>query len=797
MTTKRWLFAGLIIAAVACIVVFGPRLRTSAQEQARGVVPDSAIQALREGRYLRASQIMRAYLEASADSSPQAILFAAQAEAGIGDWQRVEELLGRRNWLDSIGSGEGWDLLGQSQLQLGMFDESGRSFARYLEVAQTSGNRDQGVAQIRRATAFVNTQKYDSAVAAYDVAARMLPQIQDWIEIFSASAAASAGDTAGVRVRLDSVDATLVRDWGWRSRVRARQNAKDYTGALSAAQSAAAVLPSAGSRAEAWLRTGELRLLTNDAAGARTAWRRAMSTSPGSNAAIEAARNLSESDNMTIADQLLVGRVYLRHGNATRGIAGLVAYLDNAQVSLEQRNAVRLELGNAHFNAGRYAAAAATLRLYADSATDQERAAAALYTAVRATYRGAGADSARILGRTLLERFPHTEGAASAAFLHADLDHDRGAIAEATQMYRRAIEIAPASDEGGLSRMRLAGIAYASSDYAGAAAEYNAYLKQFPDGQRAQQALYWNAQALRELGQQDSARALLQRTRSRDPLSYYGNLAREQLDQSFWSIRMAESPAPNATIEAQVSNALARVDLLREIDWNEAADTEMQRARAHFGSINSALYSFAEALNARGFTSAGITLGWDIRRREGVWNTRLLRIIYPFPYQNIIVAEAKERGVDPYLAAGLIRQESMFNPNAVSGAGAVGLMQVMPATGKILARTLKVRRFTASMLKSPEVNIHIGMAYLADQLRTWDQRPARVLAAYNAGPTRVDRWSQFPEWGNDELFTERIPFTETRDYVKIVQHNAQMYEALYSKPISSTDAPATAGGSVR
>ena len=109
----------------------------------------------------------------------------------------------------------------------------------------------------------------------------------------------------------------------------------------------------------------------------------------------------------------------------------------------------------------------------------------------------------------------------------------------------------------------------------------------------------------------------------------------------------------------------------------------------------------------------------------------------------------------------------------------MGLMQVMPATGKILAKSLKIRKFTPAMLETAEVNIHIGMAYLKDQLSTWNNKPARFLAAYNAGPTRVDRWSAFPEWTDDELFTERIPYEETRDYVKIVQHNARMYEALY------------------
>src|SRR5690606_28303815 len=109
----------------------------------------------------------------------------------------------------------------------------------------------------------------------------------------------------------------------------------------------------------------------------------------------------------------------------------------------------------------------------------------------------------------------------------------------------------------------------------------------------------------------------------------------------------------------------------------------------------------------------------------------------------------------------------------------IGLMQVMPTTGRSLARTLGIRRFNADMLAQPELNIVFGMRYLADQLRTYGNRLDAVLAAYNAGPTRVERWKQFPEFDDTLLFAERIPFVETRDYVRIVQNNRRIYAALY------------------
>ena len=779
MSGRRWLYtaAGALVITIA---ILGPRVTRSAPTIQDDGVPDEALVALREGRYLRASEVMRDYLATYGDSAaPGAVLFAAQAEAGLGDWERVEQLLRDKPWLDSIGAGRGWDLLGRSQLQLGHFDQSSRSLTRYLEIAGNVGNRQQGIAEIRKATAFVSATRYDSAIAAYGRAAVMLPQIEDWIRIFAASAAAHAGDTAAVRMHLDSADGTLVRDWGWRSRVRAKENAKDTAGALAAAQLAAAFLPGASSKSEAWLRTGDLKLLLGDTAGARAAWVTGMSVAPGSSHALKAAQQLTSLNIGTARDNLVMGRVYLRHGNSARGIASLSTFMKSSAATPAERRTVQLETGRAMFNAGRYQDAAALLRTYADSAGNDARAADASFTAIRALYRAGQTQEARALVQSVLARYPQTEGAASAAFLHADLDHDAGLLTEASALYRRAANIAPQSDEGGLARMRLAGIAFANGDYQAARNEYNAYLGAFPTGRRAQQALYWSARAMSQMGHADSAASLLRRTFNMDPISYYGGLAGDALKRDFSSVRLAASPGIDPAIDAQVANALSRVDLLREIGWEEAATSEMNRARTHFASVPSASYSLAEELNARGFTSSGIALGWDIYRREGEWNARLLRIIYPFPYQKIIVSEAKERGVDPYLAAGLIRQESMFNPRATSGAGAMGLMQVMPATGKTLAAALKVRKFSTPLLYTPDVNIRLGMAYLADQLRTWNNRPARVLAAYNAGPTRVERWSQFPEWKDDGLFTERIPYTETRDYVKIVQQNARMYEALY------------------
>ena len=782
MAAHRIVFL-LFFALAVGLAVLRPATTHSAPAQDEAPVPEAALKALREGRYLRASMILREYLGATRDSSAAAILLSAQAEAGWGEWQRVEQLLRGRQWLDSIASGHGWELLARSQLELGRFRESSGSLERYLAVADDAGDRAQGLAEVRRAIAHGRAEAWDSAVVAYGRAATLLPQVADWIHLFAASAAASAGDTTRVEENLRHADSALVADWGWRARLRARQNAMLPRAAVAIAERVGAQHASATVRAEAWARAAELRLLVRDSAGARAAALRAMSIGPSTSHGLGAARLLSGLRQATAEDHRVVGDIYLRHGNIERGIAGLEKWLAAGSASAAEWLRAREQIGRALFNAGRYGEAERRLLAFADATPSPDAAASALYTAARAQYRDGRRTQALETLQLIIERYQNQPAAARAAYLSADLAHDAMQLQRASQLYRRTITLAPSSEEAGNAHMRLGGVAFEQRDWEGAAREFDAYLARHPSGRRAQQAHYWAALAKIELGQRTAADRHLRRVRAISPFSYYSDRAVELLQEEFWNVPLEASPPLGSPHDGPVARSLGRLDLLREIGWDEAATYELGRARRHFAALDGAVYTLAEGLSQRGFTSTAIGMAWDIHRREGAWNLRLLRIVFPFPYQEIITAEAADRGVDPFLAAGLIRQESMFNPRAVSGAGAIGLMQVMPATARTLARDLGIREITPELLKRPDVNVHLGMRYLSDQLNAWNGRLVAVLAAYNAGPSRVDRWRQFPEWGRDQLFAERIPFDETRDYVKIVQHNAKMYRALYGAAV--------------
>src|ERR1039457_2261781 len=154
-------------------------------------------------------------------------------------------------------------------------------------------------------------------------------------------------------------------------------------------------------------------------------------------------------------------------------------------------------------------------------------------------------------------------------------------------------------------------------------------------------------------------------------------------------------------------------------------------------------------------------------------------LLFPLPYRAEVVRTAQERDLDPFLLAGLIRQESEFNPQAVSRAKAYGLTQVRPATGRLFARKAGVSKVTTRVLYQPAANLKIGSSILRSMLDQQGGKVEQTLAAYNAGPHKVVEWMGWRTYREPAEFVESIPFTETRDYVQAVLRNAEMYRRLY------------------
>ena len=167
------------------------------------------------------------------------------------------------------------------------------------------------------------------------------------------------------------------------------------------------------------------------------------------------------------------------------------------------------------------------------------------------------------------------------------------------------------------------------------------------------------------------------------------------------------------------------------------------------------------------------------------------RILFPEPYWETIKAESAKNNLDPYLVASLIRQESEFNPSAISKANAYGLMQLLPSVGKSMARQEGMSHFETFQLLDPATNIRLGTRYLRQTLDKFGGVREYALAAYDAGDDRVIEWQAAgPYQGMDE-FVESIPFTETREYVEAIERNIETYKEIDA--VASPKAKAVAG----
>ena len=155
--------------------------------------------------------------------------------------------------------------------------------------------------------------------------------------------------------------------------------------------------------------------------------------------------------------------------------------------------------------------------------------------------------------------------------------------------------------------------------------------------------------------------------------------------------------------------------------------------------------------------------------------------MYPFYYKQSVYTYATEYDLNPFLVAGVIRTESKFSPDAKSPKGALGLMQIMPDTGRWIAEQVEQERFMVADLTDPDISIKFGSWYLASLKKEFGENEVLYLAAYNGGRGNVRQWMQKYGWNKDFKDVEQIPFKETREYVKKVLYSKQRYQELYGR----------------
>ncbi|MEZ5352020.1 MAG: transglycosylase SLT domain-containing protein [Bryobacteraceae bacterium] len=326
-------------------------------------------------------------------------------------------------------------------------------------------------------------------------------------------------------------------------------------------------------------------------------------------------------------------------------------------------------------------------------------------------------------------------------------------------------------------------------------------VEKFPKSEDAPAALYFLGRVAEQRRDFEQARALYEAVSSRFPNYYYGVTSRQRLDAAVLAkIRpdartasrvaaagLAESGSgADFTMDEPTRVRIRRAGQLAVAAIDDWAEFELRfgasvDAKRNLIGIELAQLAVRQGRHAQGLRYAkaysGKYLTWHIEDAP----VKFWKLVFPLYYRDDLEKHSRANEIDPFIVAGLIRQESEFDPEAVSRARAIGLTQIMPATGRDLSRRLGIRKFTNAMLTKPEFNLRLGTYYLKKILDSQDGLWVRTLAGYNAGPTRANRWKTWASFREPSEFIETIPFSETRNYVQSVLRNADVYRRLWGK----------------
>jgi soluble lytic murein transglycosylase len=386
--------------------------------------------------------------------------------------------------------------------------------------------------------------------------------------------------------------------------------------------------------------------------------------------------------------------------------------------------------------------------------------------------------------------FPHSEWLAEALYSSGNTYLLRKDYPKAVEYYSELASQFPQNTNAAAAHWRAGWWSYRQGLYAQAGKIFEEQIRLYPGAKETVSALYWRARLYEQEDHQPAMAAAHYRTLIRAYAHFfYAQMARQRLvalgDAVPVSVPALDKYVPEtipklAATFPEGDPHLVKAHLLVNAGLTEYVPQEIAAApgsSSWSGIAEAQIYaSYGENFRAMRVLKKALPYASSAPIKSiplAYW-----RILFPEPYWDTITAESAKNGLDPYLVASLIRQESEFNPSAISHANAYGLMQLLPSVGKQMAREEGIGSIETRQLLDPVLNIRLGTRYLRETMERFGRVPEYALAAYNAGENRVTDWqASGPYHGIDE-FVESIPFTETRDYVQAILRNQDIYRGI-------------------
>ena len=759
---RRLLFC-LFVSALGCS-------QPAAREMSEGALEapatgDSilitAAAALQNGQPWRAAQILAPVLRDSTQRTPERVLLAARAAAEWGGWSQVDRLLVKEPWLDSRFDGLGRELLARAATA--RREDSLVLRHAGLAVSQASDARERGVRGVLIARALDRMDSLDRAAAAYGDAATLLPDVADWLRLRAAAVTGDSGSRATHYVALRTDPARARVAW---VEAQARERSSDFSGAALAYEALGARMAALRLRLAAAKEAADT--LARDTI--RRELFKIVTTSRGSTNARLAVELIDASlAPLTADEELAVARSAAVSGPAARALDGFARALTAGRGTPNDR----FTYASVLVNAGRYREAAAQFAAVPASSPLAPRAA---YERARALLRdGQGTRASTALDAIVTRYASDTSAASSALYLLGDLAADDGRDDDARAFFRRTATTYPSAPLGPSARFRAAILAFVKEDFRTAALELDTLALHRARNSETLSGLYWSGRAWERLGDSATARIRWSEVTTREPASYYAMLAARRLQREPWA---PGAGTDSTTMDSTMLGALHRAELLLHLGMEDEAQLEYDWVASQAERSVGATLAAAHAFRKRDLAPRAIRLGNKALSSGAARDQYLYEVLYPLAFRGALTREAERHRLDPALVAALIRQESSFEPRATSRAGARGLMQIMPAVGRQLASAEDYHIWDAELLYQPDVSLELGTTHLAGLLSGYSH-VAHALAAYNAGSSRAKRWLEKSGTNDPEVFVERIPFRETRDYVRIILRNQELYRSIY------------------
>jgi soluble lytic murein transglycosylase len=371
------------------------------------------------------------------------------------------------------------------------------------------------------------------------------------------------------------------------------------------------------------------------------------------------------------------------------------------------------------------------------------------------------------------------ELAARARFLSATLLEDTD-LAAAEAGYRAVAREAPTAAQRSAASWRIAWLAWRRGEVEAAARGFERFAATAADPAERARGRYWLGRAWEKLGR-SSGRAELAALAREEPFTYYGWRAAGRVDAAPPAPDVAAAPRLDASTLPPAT--LRRLEILLEAGLDERVSVEVRPLAAAATSAATRLVLAQLLLEAGRFHLAQrLVLDHEAERlsaRPAPGEEALWWMAWPTAFDGTVERVARAHGVEPALVYAVMREESGYQPDALSVVGARGLVQIMPDTGRRLAADLGANAFDPAELFVPERNLELGSLYLSQLVGRFDGRLSAAIASYNAGPEAVARWLAADRGRDDDEWVESIPYDQTRSYVKRVLRSVHVYRALY------------------